>query len=105
MLVEEFKRCVNDDIKTHLEENKADKLSEVANLADQYALTHKFSKVGHTQNKGQFSRPNKEYGNSSGTTGNSGSQSGSISPTNSGKKQPDSSREKERPGQLKQSCL
>ncbi|KAJ8047109.1 hypothetical protein HOLleu_06013 [Holothuria leucospilota] len=25
MLVEEFKRCVNDDIKTHLEENKADK--------------------------------------------------------------------------------
>ncbi|KAJ8021800.1 hypothetical protein HOLleu_39097 [Holothuria leucospilota] len=41
MLVEEFKRCVNDDIKTHLEENKADNLKEVANLADQYALTHK----------------------------------------------------------------
>ncbi|KAJ8041519.1 hypothetical protein HOLleu_12356 [Holothuria leucospilota] len=94
ILVEEFKRCVNDDIKTHLEENKADKLSEVANLADQYALTHKFSKVGQTQNKGQFSRPNKKYGNSSGTTGNSGSQSGSISPTNSGKKQPDSGRQK-----------
>ncbi|KAJ8032641.1 hypothetical protein HOLleu_26214 [Holothuria leucospilota] len=94
MLVEEFKRCVNDDIKTHLEENKADKLSEVANLADQYALTHKFGKVGQTQNKGQFSGPNKKYGNSSGTTGNSGSQSGSISPTNSGKKQPDSSRQK-----------
>ncbi|KAJ8032010.1 hypothetical protein HOLleu_25409 [Holothuria leucospilota] len=94
MLVEEFKRCVNDDIKTHLEENKADKLSEVANLADQYALTHKFGKVGQTQNKGQFSRPNKKYGNSSGTTSNSGSQSGSISPTNSGKKQPDSSRQK-----------
>ncbi|KAJ8039543.1 hypothetical protein HOLleu_17298 [Holothuria leucospilota] len=94
MLVEEFKRCVNDDIKTHLEENKADKLSEVANLADQYALTHKFGKVGQTQNKGQFSKPNKKYGNNSGTTGNSGSQSGSISPTNSGKKQPDSSRQK-----------
>ncbi|KAJ8040905.1 hypothetical protein HOLleu_15350 [Holothuria leucospilota] len=94
MLVEEFKQCVNDDIKTHLEENKADKLKEVANLADQYALTHKFSKVGQTQNKGQFSRPNKKYGNSSGTTGNSGSQSGSISPTYSGKKQPDSSRQK-----------
>ncbi|KAJ8049611.1 hypothetical protein HOLleu_02424 [Holothuria leucospilota] len=94
MLVEEFKRCVNDDIKTHLEENKADKLSEVANLADQYALTHKFSKVGQTQNKGQFSRPNKKFGNSSGTTGNSGSQSGSISPTNSGRKQPESSRQK-----------
>ncbi|KAJ8045731.1 hypothetical protein HOLleu_08795 [Holothuria leucospilota] len=106
MLVEEFKRCVNDDIKTHLEENKADKLKEVANLADQYALTHKFCKVGQTQNKGQFSRPNKKYGNSSGTAGNSGSQSGSISPPNSGKKQPDSSRSsKERPGQLKQSCL
>ncbi|KAJ8031524.1 hypothetical protein HOLleu_24737 [Holothuria leucospilota] len=94
MLVEEFKRCVNDDIKTHLEENKADKIKEVANLADQYALTHKFGKVGQTQNKDQFSRPNKKYGNSSGTTGNSGSQSGSISPTNSGKKQPDSSRQK-----------
>ncbi|KAJ8039331.1 hypothetical protein HOLleu_17010 [Holothuria leucospilota] len=38
MLVEEFKRCVNDDIKTHLEENKADKLSEVANLADQPSM-------------------------------------------------------------------
>ncbi|KAJ8049320.1 hypothetical protein HOLleu_02019 [Holothuria leucospilota] len=94
MLVEEFKRCVNDDIKTHLEENKADNLKEVANLADQYALTHKFGKVGQTQNKGQFSRPNKRYGSSSGTTSNSGSQSGSISPTNSGKKQPDSSRQK-----------
>ncbi|KAJ8018414.1 hypothetical protein HOLleu_43612 [Holothuria leucospilota] len=94
MLVEEFKRCVNDDIKTHLEENKADNLKEVANLADQYALTHKFGKVGQTQNKGQFSRPNKKYGNGSGTTGNSESQSGSISPTNSGKKQPDSSRQK-----------
>ncbi|KAJ8049035.1 hypothetical protein HOLleu_01585 [Holothuria leucospilota] len=96
MLVEEFKRCVNDDIKTHLEENKADKLKEVANLADQYALTHKFGKVGQTQNKGQFSRPNKKYGssNSSGTTSSSGSQSGSISPTNSGKKQPDSNRQK-----------
>ncbi|KAJ8026574.1 hypothetical protein HOLleu_31450 [Holothuria leucospilota] len=94
MLVEKFKRCVNDDIKTHLEENKADNLKEVANLADQYALTHKFGKVGQTQNKGQFSRPNKKYGNNSGTTGNSGSQSGSISPTNSGKKQPESSRQK-----------
>ncbi|KAJ8033216.1 hypothetical protein HOLleu_23381 [Holothuria leucospilota] len=94
MLVEKFKRCVNDDIKSHLEENRADKLSEVANLADQYALTHKFSKVGQPQNKGQFSRPNKKYGNSSGTAGNNGSQSGSISPTNSGKKQPDSSRQK-----------
>ncbi|KAJ8022704.1 hypothetical protein HOLleu_37678 [Holothuria leucospilota] len=94
MLVEEFKRCVNDDIKTHLEENKADNLKEVANLADQYALTHKFGEVGQTQNKGQFSRPNKKYGSSSGTTSNSGSQSGSISPTNSGKKQPDSSRQK-----------
>ncbi|KAJ8031164.1 hypothetical protein HOLleu_27809 [Holothuria leucospilota] len=94
MLVEEFKRCVNDDIKTHLEENKADNLKEVANLADQYALTHKFGKVGQTQNKGQFNRPNKKYGNSSGTTSNSGSQSGSISPTNSGKKQPESSRQK-----------
>ncbi|KAJ8033299.1 hypothetical protein HOLleu_23493 [Holothuria leucospilota] len=30
MLVEEFKRCVNDDIKTHLEENKADNLKVVA---------------------------------------------------------------------------
>ncbi|KAJ8026345.1 hypothetical protein HOLleu_34164 [Holothuria leucospilota] len=94
MLVEEFKRCVNDDIKTHLEENKADNLKEVANLADHYALTHKFSKMGRTQNKNRFRRPNKKYGTSSGTTGNSGSQSGSISPTNSGKKQPESSRQK-----------
>ncbi|KAJ8043962.1 hypothetical protein HOLleu_11292 [Holothuria leucospilota] len=61
----------------------------------QLMLVEEFKrKVGQTQNKGQFNRPNKKYGNSSGTTGNSGSQSGSISPTNSGKKQPESSRQK-----------
>ncbi|KAJ8044130.1 hypothetical protein HOLleu_11512 [Holothuria leucospilota] len=61
----------------------------------QLMLVEEFKrKVGQTQNKGQFNRPNKKYGNNSGTTSNSGSQSGSISPTNSGKKQPDSSRQK-----------
>ncbi|KAJ8049713.1 hypothetical protein HOLleu_02580 [Holothuria leucospilota] len=84
---------INKEIRLKEMEREMQKEKEEREM-QMYALTHKFSKVGQTQNKGQFSRPNKKYGNNSGTTGNSGSQSGSISPTNSGKKQPESSRQK-----------
>ena len=43
MLVEEFKRCVHADIRTHLDESKVTSLNEVATRADDYALTHKLS--------------------------------------------------------------
>ncbi|KAL5022408.1 hypothetical protein ScPMuIL_001563, partial [Solemya velum] len=43
LLIEEFKRCVHTNIKTHLDERKVETLSEAATMADDYALTHKGS--------------------------------------------------------------
>ena len=43
MLIEEFKRCVHLDIKTHLDERKVESLNEAAVMADDYSLTHKGS--------------------------------------------------------------
>ena len=41
VLVEEFKNCVSRDVKTYLDEKKAENLKEAAVLADDYVLTHK----------------------------------------------------------------
>ena len=41
MLVEEFKRCINSDIKSFLDEKKVETLKAAARLADDYALTYK----------------------------------------------------------------
>ena len=43
MLVEEFKRCLNSDIKSFLDEKQVETLEAAARLADDYALTHKVS--------------------------------------------------------------
>ena len=43
MLVEEFKRCINSDIKSFLDERQVETLEAAARLADDYALTHKVS--------------------------------------------------------------
>ena len=43
MLVEEFKRCIQSDIKTFLDEKQVETLEEAAHLADDYYLTHKVS--------------------------------------------------------------
>ena len=43
MLVEEFKRCINSDIKFFLDEKQVETLEAAARLADDYALTHKVS--------------------------------------------------------------
>ena len=43
MLVEEFKRCINSDIKSFLDEKQVETLETAARLADDYALTHKVS--------------------------------------------------------------
>ncbi|XP_069102169.1 uncharacterized protein [Argopecten irradians] len=45
LLIEEFKRCVHINIKTHLDERKVETLSEAATMADDYALTQKGSFV------------------------------------------------------------
>ena len=39
MLVEEFKRCVKDDIKSYLDEKDVSTLHEAAKFADGYSLT------------------------------------------------------------------
>ena len=43
MLIEEFKRCIHPDIKTYLDEQKAETLEDAARYADDYSLTHKVS--------------------------------------------------------------
>ena len=45
ILVEEFKSCLPDNVKTYIEEQKADKLQQAATLADDYSLTHRSSFV------------------------------------------------------------
>ena len=58
MLVEEFKRCIQSDVKTFLDEKQVETLEEAARLADYYYLTHKISFIAkpkptssHPQNK------------------------------------------------------
>ena len=43
ILLEEFKNCLPDNIKTYIEERKADNLQQAATLADDYSLTHRSS--------------------------------------------------------------
>ena len=56
VLIEEFKRCIYDDLKTYLDEKKVDTVHEMATLANDYALTHKRS------NKSEHYRPHKSGG-------------------------------------------
>ena len=51
ILVEEFKRCVRDDIKVHLDEQNVQTLAKAASVADDYALTHK-NHFGRNKNNG-----------------------------------------------------
>ena len=45
ILIEEFKRCIRQDIRVFLDEQKADTLENASRLADDYSLTHKISFV------------------------------------------------------------
>ena len=45
MLIDEFKRCIHHDIRTFLDDQKADTLEDASRLSDDYALTHKSSFV------------------------------------------------------------
>ena len=58
MLMEEFKRCIQSDVKTFLDEKQVETLEEAGRLADDYYLTHKVSFIAkpkpissHPQNK------------------------------------------------------
>ena len=66
MLVEEFKRCIQSDVKTFLCEKQVETLEEAARLADDYYLTHKVSFIAKP--KPTSSHPQNKFmsGNSSG---------------------------------------
>ena len=66
MLVEEFERCIQSDVKTVLDEKQVETLEEAARLADDYYLTHKVSFIAKP--KPTSSRPQHKFmsGNSSG---------------------------------------
>ena len=72
MLVEEFKRCINSDVKSFLDEKEVETLEKAARLADDYTLTHKASFVSKANPRKPFyptsghkPSPNLQSGNSS----------------------------------------
>ena len=71
MLVEEFKRCINSDVKSFLYEKEVETLEKAARLEDDYTLTHKVSFVNRTNPRKPFypssglkSSPSFQSGNS-----------------------------------------
>ena len=54
MLVEEFKRCINSDVKTFLDEKEVETLEKAARLAGDYTLTHKVSFVSKANPRKPF---------------------------------------------------
>ena len=72
MLVEEFKRCINSDVKAFLNEREVENLETAARLADDYALTHKASFVNKPY-------PRKPYNPQSKGTNRQRSGKGAIS--------------------------
>ena len=69
ILLEEFKRCVHPDIRSHIDEQHVKDLHKAAELADDYSLTH----------KGSFHKGAAQYTSSQKKRFNSGSQSFSKS--------------------------
>ena len=107
MLVEEFKRCIQSDVKTFLDEKQFETLEEAARLADDYYLTHKVSFIAKP--KPTSSHPQNKFmsGNSSGMP----SQSNTLKPnsTSETKSQYPLSRPTcnycKKPGHLVSECL
>ena len=54
MLVEEFKWCINSDVRAFLNEKEVQNLDVAARLADDYSLTHKTSFVNKPYPKKPF---------------------------------------------------
>ena len=66
VLVEEFKRCIQSDVKTFLDEKQVETLEEAARLADDYYLTHKVSFIANPKPTSSHSQNKFMSGNSSG---------------------------------------
>ena len=87
MLVEEFKRCINSDVKAFLNEREVENLETAACLADDYALTHKASFVNkpyprkpyNPQSK-QIAPQSKPYSPQSGPKANPSNPTDNSSP-------------------------
>ena len=45
ILIEEFKRCIRSDVRTFIDEQKAETLEDAARLADEFSLSHKVTFV------------------------------------------------------------
>ena len=67
LLVEEFKRCTKDDIRSYLNEKEVDTLKQAAKIADEYALTHKKFIFNQKNHKPQDSK--QPQGNPQSTPG------------------------------------
>lgn len=92
MLIEEFKRCVRDDVKSFLDEKEASTLHQAARLADEYALTHK--KFTFNQNN----RSQTQNSTKSQTQNSSNDTKGKFSGGNKSSSGGDNSDRKERSG-------
>ena len=57
MLVEEFKRCINSDVKSFSDEKEVETLKKAARLADDYTFTHKVSFVSKPNHRKSFFPP------------------------------------------------
>ena len=87
ILVEEFKRCINSDVKAFLNEREVENLETAARLADDYALTHKASFVNkpyprkpyNPQSK-QINPQSKPYSPQSGPKANPSNPTDNSSP-------------------------
>ena len=65
ILVEEFKNCLPDNIKTYIEERKTEDLQQAATLADDYSLTHRSSFVTLNNPRGSISQDDQSNRNNS----------------------------------------
>ena len=71
MLVEEFKRFLNSDIKSFLDEKQVETLETAARQTDDHGFTHKASFVNRTIPKKPFSPQSGPKSNLSNPSGNS----------------------------------
>ena len=71
MLVKEFKRCINSDIKSFLDEKEVETWEKAARLADDNTLTHKVSFVSKENPRKPFYPPSGHKPNPNLQSGNS----------------------------------
>ena len=71
MLVEEFKRCIDSDVKSFLDEKEVETLEKAARLADDYTLTQKVSFVSKANPRKPFYPPSGHKPSPSLQSGNS----------------------------------